>query len=64
MKAWANLSATRLADEIRISQLRTDGDILDNDSGRRFYFRHLSPRAKARKRSRRKMARVSRRANR
>lgn len=65
-KIWRSWppSGVRLADEMRMSALVATNDLLDHEGGRRYYFRHLSPKAKTRKRTRRRMARASRRANR
>jgi len=39
-----------------------DGEVvLDHEGGRRFYHRHLSPKAKAKKKTRRQMRKKSRR---
>lgn len=35
--------------------------VLDHEGGRKFYHRHLSPKAKAKKKTRRKMRKKSRR---
>lgn len=37
--------------------------ILDNEAGSRFFFNHLSPKAKLRKKKSRKQSRLSRRRN-
>ena len=46
------------------TKLIDDNTVLDSEKGNRFYYRALSPKAKARKHSKRKKGNASRRRNR
>lgn len=47
-----------------IEHLKAEGDLLEHEGGTRFYHRHLSPRAKQKRKVRRRMQRQGRRRSR
>jgi len=47
-----------------IQHLKTDGELLDHEGGTKFYHRHLSPKARRKKKMRRRMQRQGRRQSR
>lgn len=51
----------RRESEMNLEQARKEGKVLENENGKRFYHKHVSPEAKARKRQARKRQKAARR---